>query len=69
MNFINLTKSFSFEGMRFQFSYYDADNQSSPDFNIFADNESGRLFLSTDENYDRVSRFVLDTFIIKGSGK
>jgi hypothetical protein len=69
MNFINLTKSFSFDGMRFQFSYYDADNQSSPDFNIIADNESGRLFLSSDENYDKVSRFVLDTFIIKGSEK
>lgn len=66
MNFINLTKSFSFEGMRFQFSYYDADNQSCPDFSIFADNENGRLFLSDDENYGKVSRFVLDNFINKG---
>lgn len=63
MKFVNLNKSFLFEGMNFQFSYYDAENQDKPDLNVFSDNDIGKNYLSKSENYARVVSFVVNNFI------
>lgn len=63
MNFCNLTKRFNFEGHQFYFSFYDADNQSCGELNVFADTDDGKDFLNDDSNYTRIYQFVMDSFI------
>lgn len=65
MEFCNMTRRFTFDGKQFYFSFYDADNQSCGDLNIYADTDDGKDWLNDDDNHDRIHRYVMDNFVNK----
>jgi hypothetical protein len=65
MEFCNITRNFAYAGIQFYFSFYDADNQSCGELNIYADTDDGKDWLKDDDNYEEIHQYVKDNFVNK----
>jgi len=62
MDFINLIKSFKFENLNLQFSYY-SDGSQEPDLTIQALDTNAELFLQVPENLQQVKVYVTSKYL------
>jgi hypothetical protein len=62
MDFINLIKSFKFENLNLQFSYY-SDGTQEPDLTIQALDTNAELFLQVPENLQQVKVYVTSKYL------